>query len=193
VPCGAGRTWASPFARLEDPRLLPNAETAQKKMACWLSGQPLKAKTRQPTCHFSSFARELPFGDDGLLSPALCRKKVCFPSMSIYATICEFGIKRYGEKRYFEIFIQGVPPHIDDVGPDWDFLPPPVDPNGSLYRCVFFVEAGDRKGTARSGQEFVNPLLKMTGQEYHDIRFVDLMSRLEQVHTTCSGYPQCRK
>jgi hypothetical protein len=100
--------------------------------------------------------------------------------MSIYATLGEIGIKRFGDKEFVDILVQGVPPHIDDVGPAWEFLPSPVDPNGQTMRAVFFVEAGDEKGTPRCGQEYVKPLLMLTGKEYEQIRFVDLMARLEE-------------
>lgn len=99
--------------------------------------------------------------------------------MSIYATIAEIGIKRFGDKEFVDILVQGVPPHINYVGPQWEFLPPPVDPNGRLMRAVFFVEAGDDKGTQRCGQEYVRPILMLTGKEYEGVRFDDLMTRLE--------------
>jgi hypothetical protein len=100
--------------------------------------------------------------------------------MSIYATKAEIGIKRFGDKEFIDILVQGVPPHIDYLGPQWDFLPPPVEPSGESMRAVFFVEAGDEKGTSRCGQEYVKPLLMLTGTEYDEIRFSDLMSRLEE-------------
>lgn len=99
--------------------------------------------------------------------------------MSIYATIAEIGIKRFGDEEFVDILVQGVPPHIDNVGPAWEFLPPPVDPDGTLMRAVFFVERGEDKGTERCGQEYVRPILMLTGKEYEEIRFVDLMTRLE--------------
>jgi len=98
--------------------------------------------------------------------------------MSIYATLGEIGIKRFGDEKFVEIFIQGVPPHIDDTGPKWDFLPPPVNPDGETMRAVFFVEKGEEKGTARNGQEYVRPLLTMTGAEYESIGFAKLLSML---------------
>ena len=58
--------------------------------------------------------------------------------MSIYATLSEFGIKAFGDEQFVAILIQGVPPHIDDVGDAWDFLPPPVDPDGTVMRAVYF-------------------------------------------------------
>jgi hypothetical protein len=100
--------------------------------------------------------------------------------MSIYATLAEIGIKRFGDKEFIDILVQGVPPHIDYVGEGWEFLPPPVDPEGSVMRAVFIVELADDKGTPRSGQEYVKPLLMLTGKEYDEIRFSDLLSRMEE-------------
>jgi len=99
--------------------------------------------------------------------------------MSIYATLGEIGIKRFGDKGFVDILIQGVPPHIDYVGPQWEFLPP-VDPDGCVMRAVFFVEVGDDKGTERCGQEYVKPLLVLSGKEYDEARFSELLSRLEK-------------
>ncbi len=99
--------------------------------------------------------------------------------MSIYATIAEIGIKRFGDEAFVDVFVQGVPPHIDHTGPAWEFLPPVVDPEGETMRAVFFVEKGEDKGTQRCGQEYVKPLLVLTGVEYETISFVELMKRLE--------------
>src|SRR5271154_2612943 len=99
--------------------------------------------------------------------------------MSIYATLAEIGIRRFGDKEFVAILIQGVPPHIDYTGPDWDFLPPPVDPEGSVMRAVFFVEPGDEKGTPRCGQEYVRPIWMVTGEEYDKMSFPDVIARLE--------------
>lgn len=107
--------------------------------------------------------------------------------MSIYATLAEIGIKRFGDKSFVDILVQGVPPHIDYVGDGWEFLPPPVDPEGSVMRAVFIVELGDDKGTPRCGQEYVKPLLVLTGKEYDDIRFSELISRLEEALDTKYG------
>lgn len=96
--------------------------------------------------------------------------------MSIYGTMGRFGIS-VGDKIH-QVTIQGVPPHIDNVGPNWDFLPPPVDPNGNVMRAVFFVLDNTEKGTERNGQEYVNPLLSMSGEDYLNIKFIDLISKL---------------
>jgi hypothetical protein len=100
--------------------------------------------------------------------------------MSIYATLAEIGIKRFGDENMIEILIQAVPPHIDDTGPQWDFLPPPVDPDDQTHRAVLFIERGTPKGTERCGQEYFKPLLTLTGREYETIPFADLLNRLEE-------------
>ena len=100
--------------------------------------------------------------------------------MSIYATLGEIGIRRFGDEAMVEIVIQAVPPHIDYAGPQWDFLPPPVDPEGTTNRAVLFVECDTPKGTDRCGQEYTKPLLTLTGEEYEQIRFADLLIRLNE-------------
>src|SRR5260370_31584882 len=100
--------------------------------------------------------------------------------MSSYATMAEIGIRRFGDRESVDFLIQGAPPHIDYVGPQWDFLPPAVDPNGETMRAVFVVEAGDDKGTPRCGQEYVKPLLMLTGKEYDEICFSRLITPPEE-------------
>jgi hypothetical protein len=99
--------------------------------------------------------------------------------MSIYATLGEIGIRRFGDQRMIEILIQSVPAHIDYAGPEWDFLPPPVA-ESEPHRAVFFVEQGTEKGSERCGQEYLKPLLMLTGGEYESISFVELLNRLEE-------------
>ncbi len=99
--------------------------------------------------------------------------------MSIYATLRHFGIKRFGDREMVHILIQSVPPHIDYVGSEWDFLPPPVGTDGPTMRAAVFVEPGDEKGTERNGQEYVKPLLTLAGREYEQITFAKLMEMLE--------------
>jgi hypothetical protein len=100
--------------------------------------------------------------------------------VSIYATLEQFGIKRFGDGQIVEIYVQAVPPHITRVDGIYAFLPPPVDPESDFYRAVFFIEEGDEKGTARSHQEYAKPLLMLTGEEYERITFKDLMKRLDE-------------
>jgi hypothetical protein len=107
--------------------------------------------------------------------------------MSIYATLAQIAVKRFGDTGLVEIFVQGVPPHIDCTGSAWEFLPPPVDPEGDLMRAVFFVEPRDEKGTERCGQEYVKPLLMMTGAEYERTPFPEVLERLERALDTRYG------
>jgi len=55
-----------------------------------------------------------------------------------------------------------------------------TDENGEAeyLRAVVFVTKGTPKGTARSAQEYRNPLLVLTGKEYVTITFEDLHTRL---------------
>jgi hypothetical protein len=99
--------------------------------------------------------------------------------MSIYATIGDIGIRRFGDENMVEIRIQGVPSHIDYTGAAWDFLPPPVSAEEN-WRAVFLVEVGTPKGTPRCGQEYEKPLLVLTGREYETVGFAELLGRIEE-------------
>ena len=63
-----------------------------------------------------------------------------------------------------------------------EFLPPPVlvDSEGEseFMRAVVFVTRGTAKGTPRSPQEYVNPLLVLSGRDYASITFADLHKRI---------------
>lgn len=62
------------------------------------------------------------------------------------------------------------------------FLPPaitvPPDDDGRTMRAVVFITEGTRKGTNRSPQEYVNPLLVLSGREYAAVAFGDLHDRI---------------
>ena len=115
--------------------------------------------------------------------------------MSIYATLWTLKFPKDGDDylgcEWIEVIAQGVPPHIgsptpgcgyEEGDPYAAFLPPPVetDENGEAkyMRAVVFVTEGTPKGTVRSGQEYENPLLVLTGKEYATITFEDLHTRL---------------
>lgn len=94
-----------------------------------------------------------------------------------------------GEDGYVEVCAQAVPAHIGHLSaypngdPYGSFLPPPCaaqDPDEcGIHRAVVFVAEGiTKKGTARSHQEYENPLLVLTGEEYAAIRFEDLFERI---------------
>jgi hypothetical protein len=114
--------------------------------------------------------------------------------MSIYATLWNIQLERVepdpkhpGDYRecWVEVYAQGVPSHIDYTGPIWEWLPPPVleagddDLDWSYRRAVVFVEAGTEKGTERNGQEYVSPLLILSGAEYEALSFHELIYRLQ--------------
>ena len=85
-----------------------------------------------------------------------------------------------------EVMAQAVPSHIDYTGPEWVFLPPPVpsdEHHGSLpiHRAVVFVDETTDKGTERCGQEYIDPLLTISGYEYHWATFRSLQDRIENI------------
>ncbi len=94
--------------------------------------------------------------------------------MSIYATLWSIQIQDPASPssmpRWVTVTAQAVPPHIgsptpgcgyEQGDPYGDFLPPPVETNevgeAEYNRAVVFVRHETRKGTARSGQEYVEP------------------------------------
>jgi hypothetical protein len=92
-----------------------------------------------------------------------------------------------------KVTAQAVPAHIgsptpgcgyEDGDPYADFLPPPVetdeDGEADYHRAVVFVTDETRKGTARNGQEYIHPLLVLTGEEYAKMPFQTLLERLEE-------------
>jgi len=115
--------------------------------------------------------------------------------MSIYATLWKLKFPKEGDEHlgcdWIVVTAQGVPPHIgtptpglgyEDGDPYAGFLPPPVktDPDGDapFMRAVVFVTEYSIKGSERNGQEYVSPLLVLTGEEYAHITFDELHRRL---------------
>jgi hypothetical protein len=116
--------------------------------------------------------------------------------MSIYATLWCLKFPGDGDDypgcEWVKVVAQGVPAHIGSPSPgsgyeDGDpyaaFLPPAIDDppeEDSLrtMRAVVFVTEGTAKGTARSGQEYVDPLLVLSGQEYATLSFQDVYDRI---------------
>ena len=111
--------------------------------------------------------------------------------MSIYATLWRLKFPRHGDDHsgcdWITVLAQGVPAHVgtsppgnesEEADPYYAFLPPagtaPTDGEGQTMRAVVFVLEGTSKGTARSPQEYVRPLLVLSGQEYATIPFEDL-------------------
>lgn len=86
---------------------------------------------------------------------------------------------------------QAVPAHIgsptprcgyEDDDPYAAFLPPAIktDAEGeaAFHRAVVFVTAHSLKGTERSGQEYVSPLLVLSGVAYARSTFEELHRRI---------------
>jgi hypothetical protein len=103
--------------------------------------------------------------------------------MSIYATLYDLGIRRFGDEGYRRIFVQGVPAHINYVGPAWDWLPPPVnEPAGEeklTFRAVVIVEEGTLKGTSRCAQEYQDALLILNQDEWLNAGFDGLLQQIQ--------------
>lgn len=117
--------------------------------------------------------------------------------MSIYATLWTIQIQDpaspFTSPRWVKVTAQAVPAHIgsptpgcgyEEGDPYGDFLPPPIetdeDGNAPYHRAVVFVTDEAEKGTERSGQEYVDPLLVLTGQQYAKVPFQVLLSKLEE-------------
>ena len=92
--------------------------------------------------------------------------------MSIYATLWWLKFPRYGDEYI----------GCEDGDPYADFLPPAVEVNAEddseFMRAIVIVTDETQKGTARSPQEYVNPLLVLPGREYASISFVELHTRI---------------
>jgi hypothetical protein len=115
--------------------------------------------------------------------------------MSIYATLWWLKFPRYGDDyigcESIRVTAQGVPAHIgtptrefgyENGDPYAEFLPPAVEVkaegDSEFMRAVVLVTEETRKGTTRSPQEYTNPLLVLSGQEYASISFVELHTRI---------------
>ena len=111
--------------------------------------------------------------------------------MSIYATHWIVKFRRYGDAHpgceWVEVIGQGVPAHIgtpsrghgyESGDPFSSFLPPavpiPHNDDGTTLRAMVIV----RQGTEKVGQEYVRPLLVLSGSEYAAIPFLELHERI---------------
>lgn len=115
--------------------------------------------------------------------------------MSIYATLWRLRFPRYGDDHtgceWIGVLAQGVPAHIgtptlgygyEEGDPYASFLPPAIeispDEESLSLRAVVIVTEGAPKGTGRSAQEYVDPLLILTGEEYASQSFGELHGRI---------------
>ena len=100
--------------------------------------------------------------------------------MSIYATLWTLKFPKEGDEHldceWIAVRAQAVPAHVgsptpgcgyEDGDPYAAFLPPALatdaDGNAPFHRAVAIVTGYSIKGTERSGQEYVSPLLLLTG------------------------------
>lgn len=115
--------------------------------------------------------------------------------MSIYATLWCLKFPRYGDVHigcdWIKVTAQGVPPHIgsstpglgyEDGDPYADFLPPALVTNqegdAEFMRAVVIITEETKKGTARHPQEYSDPLLMLSGQQYASMTFAELHDRI---------------
>ena len=124
--------------------------------------------------------------------------------MSIYATDWILKFPRYGDYHpyceWIEVIAQGVPAHIGSptVGcgyekgdPYGSFLPPPVSctEEEEEHKLRAMVIVTDE--TEKVMQEYVNPVLVMTGEEYEKMPFSELhwkiCLKLQEGHAPCMG------
>ena len=111
--------------------------------------------------------------------------------MSIYATHWVLKFPSEGDAYtgcdWVDILGQGVPAHIGTPSPGHgyesddpyaSFLPPaisvPERDDGTALRAMVIV----RGGTKKVRQEYVDPLLVLSGQEYSTISFAELYERI---------------
>jgi hypothetical protein len=111
--------------------------------------------------------------------------------VSIYATCWVLRFPRFGYAHrgceWVEVIGQGVPAHIGTPSPGYGyengdpyaaFLPPaipvPEEDDGTALRALVIVRAG----TEKRGQEYSEPLLVLSGQEYSQVTFDDLRRRI---------------
>jgi|SRR5437899_2208602 len=111
--------------------------------------------------------------------------------MSIYATLWEIQVPRrhFFDTEWVRICAQSVPAHIGHPSeyPGGDpfaaFLPPIVpeyDPKtgeAPYDRAVVIVQEGRER---KDGQRYVDPLMTLTGEEYSQITFKELLDRIHK-------------
>lgn len=105
--------------------------------------------------------------------------------MSIYATVWALRFPHLGEYHptceWVTVLAQAVPAHVGDGGgedPYASFLPSLTESIADGLRAVVFVAEETEKGTDRSAQEYVAPLLVLSGKEYASMPFSLLHAKL---------------
>lgn len=104
--------------------------------------------------------------------------------MSIYATQWALRFPRFGDFHvgceWVTVLAQAVPAHVGAVagGSYRTFLPPFPEAVANDFWAVIIVVEGAAKGTERSGQEYADPLLALSGKEYAAMPFGVLQARI---------------
>ena len=115
--------------------------------------------------------------------------------MSIYATLWTLQFPKEGDEHFecewIKVHAQAVPAHVGSPTPGMGyesgdpyatFLPPAgetdAEGNAPFHRAVVIVTEHSIKGTERSGQEYLSPLLVLPGQEYARMTFDELHERI---------------
>ena len=107
--------------------------------------------------------------------------------MSIYATLGSIRIEPPDQdwqsiEEWPEVYFQGVPGHIGHPpyyphgDPYRDFLPQAAENEGAL-RTVVVVPNGQAE---KDVQQYVRPLLVLTGDEWRTTPFPELLERIER-------------
>lgn len=110
--------------------------------------------------------------------------------MSIYSTYWRIQLEAPGghhfEPNWVTVWAQAVPAHIGsttlgdyDHDPYADMLPPARtdhDEDDETPRAVVFIT----DDVEQEGQEYVDPILVITGREYLETSFPDLLDRIYQ-------------
>lgn len=118
--------------------------------------------------------------------------------MSIYATLWEILVPPSDNSNgeWACVYAQAVPAHVGHPSqyPDGDpyaaFLPDVVDDydpetgKAPYYRAVVIVQHWRNK---KKGQQYVDPLLVLSGKEYAQIPFPDLLDRIHKAITWEKG------
>ena len=117
--------------------------------------------------------------------------------MSIYATLWSIQVQDPAapltSPKWVTVTAQAVPPQIgsptpgcgyEDGDPYADFLPPPIETDdlghAAYNRAVVFITGKTKKGTNRSGQEYADSLLILTGEAYAKMPFDKLLTALQE-------------
>lgn len=115
--------------------------------------------------------------------------------MSIYATLWTLKFPKEGDEHsgceWIAVQAQAVPAHVGSPTPGCGYeegdpyaalLPPALatdaDGNAPFHRAVVIVTEYSIKGTERSGQEYISPLLLLTGEQYARLTFPELHERI---------------